>query len=151
MPGKWLIKIDKMKPILNLAFLFLYSTLFLVSCECIQTMCSDPTPFTLVDKTTQKDLVFGSNPIYFKDSIFARTTTDTFFRPVGALDSLRLYLPESDTVYLRVNIGDVDTVIVRYDVLDKTYCCKNGYAVPSSVTYNGRPAVKTNNKFLFGK
>lgn len=56
----------------NFVFVFLLMSLSIIinSCECVVQNCAGAFMFRVLDKQTQKDLVYGTNPIYSKDSVF---------------------------------------------------------------------------------
>ena len=88
--------------------------------------------FRIVSDTSGKDLVFGPNKIYNKDSIrfFSVNGIDTIvFKPdavpvVGTSDSaLRVFFnPTFPIAYMRLSDGDVDTLAITSESYD-TDCC----------------------------
>ena len=103
-----------------------------MGCECVSPQCQLGAYFTIIDKSTKQDLIFGSNPLYFVDSIFAKTLSDTTFlklTPTSPDENSRfLILPYSDTIYLKLNSTEIDTILVSYKSSDKSYCCRNGFS-----------------------
>jgi len=94
--------------------------------------------FRIVSDTSGKDLVFGPNKIYNKDSIrfYSINGPDTIvFKPdavpvVGTPDSaLRVFFnPNYPTAYMRLSDGDVDTLVLTTESYD-TDCCGRIYNV----------------------
>ena len=108
------------------------------------------TIFRLVDKTTGADLVFGPTGLYNKDSIafFSLTGTDTVFHNYGAgpnsspgQDSLLFVSFDHrnfETMFLRLNSLDVDTLRINYEIIDAGPCC-NDYTNSQPLSYNNNP------------
>ena len=110
--------------------------LFFLACdECRNLDCISSDldgNFRIISDTSGKDLVFGPDKIYNKDSIrfFSINGTDTVvFRPeavpvVGTPDSaLRVFFhPTYATAYMLLSDGDVDTLAITSESYD-TDCC----------------------------
>jgi len=110
--------------------------IFLLSCDECRNLDCIPSDidgnFRIISDTSGKDLVFGPDKIYNKDSIrfFSINGTDTVvFRPeavpvVGTPDSaLRVFFnPTYATAYMVLSDGDVDTLAITSESYD-TDCC----------------------------
>ena len=141
-----------MKMRVNFIFGFVYFLFSLLqSCECVVPVCNEDVGFSLIDKISKKDLIFGSNPTYFKDSMSIKSNFAPYYSPVSLFDSTSLFLPFADTIYLRLNSFEVDTAIVHYSVSKKTYCCHTGFASPTYMVFNGKRTNIQGNKFLIEK
>jgi len=130
--------------------ILLTSILFFSACDCFDP-CRVDEVFTIVDKSTGKDLLFGVDAIY--DTHAITFTNANYPQPIPvAVDSPRIYLPTGDTVYLRLNSVDIDTVVVKSSFSgSKSRCCPNGYSKVDTIRYNGRLATKQGNKYIFEK
>ncbi len=163
--GRWLSAIEKEKYYLSqmktyvpmktkLHFrvgFFIFHIFLLQGCECVVPSCSQITGFTLIDRVSKNDLIFGSNPLYFKDSMGIKTNQIPYFTPVASMDSASLYLPDADTIYLRLNSFEVDTAIVSYSHTKADYCCHNGHSSPTYLVFKGRRINIQGSKFLIEK
>ena len=89
--------------------------------------------FRIVSATDGKDLVFGPDKIYDKGQIkfyFLKGADTTLFGyqsvkfPGPGYDSILLvrFFPETDTAYMLLSDGDVDTLTISYKTFD-TKCC----------------------------
>ena len=110
--------------------------LFFLACDECRNLDCIPSDidgnFRIISDTSGKDLVFGPDKIYNKDSIrfFSINGTDTVaFRPdavpvVGTPDSaLRVFFnPTHATAYILLSDGDVDTLAITSESYD-TDCC----------------------------
>lgn len=91
--------------------------------------------FRIVSATDGSDLLFGPTRIYDKNLIKFYTLEDTDttflnFQPTDFGSALRdsiLYvnfLPESETAFMRLSDGDVDTFNISYNTFDSKCCGK---------------------------
>ncbi|MDN3657226.1 hypothetical protein QWZ08_16370 [Ferruginibacter paludis] len=141
-----------MKTKQHFTFGFVYVIfLLLQGCDCINPDCNQTVGFTLIDRISKKDLIFGGNPTYFKDSMSIRTNQIPYYSPVSFMDSASLYLPAADTIYLRLNSVEQDTLIVSYNRSKASYCCHNGYASPTYLVFNGKRTNIQGSKFSLEK
>src|SRR4030088_2853562 len=131
---------------------------FLTSCDpClgVGNACADSFYFRIVDKVNHQDLVFGPGPVYQKDSVYLFTKLTGFLGAMSSIDSNKfmsnLLLPV-DTFYLHLNSADTDTLLMNYD-FRKSYCCKSGHGFGkiTGINYNGLPASKQGDTFIFVK
>ena len=122
----------------------------IASC-CMEGKCNlEPgsSKFRIVSSLNGHDLLFGPTRIYNKDSIkfFSLNGTDTVFHSVGGgvnnypdMDSV-LYVnfdyTHKDTVYVYLNNSIIDTLKLRYQIIDQSRCCP-GYSDITSYNYNG--------------
>ena len=117
--------------------------------------CADTFFFRIVDKATQKDLVFDSNPIYSSDSVYLMTNLPQYPGHMSYHDSTRfqsnLDMPV-DTFYLRLSSADTDTLLMTYNFV-KNYCCKPSgkYGKIAGIKYNGVAARKAGDTYVFEK
>ena len=91
--------------------------------------------FRIISSVDGKDLVFGQNAVYNKNYIrfYSIKDKDTIFFDSenikwsgGVSDSMIQvkFLPKTDTAFMRLSDGDVDTLAVTFKTLD-TKCCGN--------------------------
>ena len=105
--------------------------------------------YRVVNSTNGQDLVFGPNSIYNKDSIkfFSISGSDTIIQqsylsavPNSGSDSMFVVYFSSqqreDTVYIRLNNSDIDTMQLTWKV-DDSKCSKGAWGV-SPYKYNNR-------------
>lgn len=117
--------------------------------------CADSFLFRVVDKVTQQDLVFSPAPVYQKDSVFLTTNRPGYSGPMSYRDSTKfmsaLAIPV-DTFFLRLSASDVDTLLMDYDYV-RVKCCKigSGYGKIKGIKFNGVPAKKAGDTFIFEK
>jgi len=132
--------------VLSLAFIRIFS-----SCDCFSSCYISP-QFTIVDKNTMEDLITGPNPRYFKDSLMQKRPSDSLFFSITDTLNNQLRLVFNDTVLLKLNSRDVDTVVVYYNKAkgDKR-CCGGIFYEPQAVFYNGVSCGYHGNIFLFEK
>lgn len=108
------------------------------------------TRFRIIDKTTGKDLVFGPDKVYDKNTIrfYSLNGTDTIYHHYGAdansnpgQDSL-LYVSmdyrKLETVFVRLSNTDRDTMAVTYPLTDASPCCAD-YNTAKPVAVNNIP------------
>jgi hypothetical protein len=107
--------------------------------------------FRIISIVNENDLVFGPSKIYDKNSIkfFSLSGTDTIFHHYGAgpnpnpgEDSL-LFVDfdyrKKETVYIKLNNADIDTIVLAYQTIDASPCCPD--------YLEGKP-ISCNNNFL---
>ena len=124
------------------------------SCECVVQICADSFMFRLLDKQTHKDLVYGDNPRYVEDSVFVvwqPGSSDRMSFPTGAKFMNNMVGP-ADTLYLHLSPNDYDTLVMTYSYR-QTRCCNapKGFAMVSSIQFNGMPAPYEKGNFLLLK
>ena len=104
-------------------------------CKNASSTCNDSynSFFRIINKTTGQDLVFGPNTIYDKSKIkiFSTKGVDTtyeIYEPYRLIKdnydsvlSLRL-LAKVDTIFIKLNPTDIDTIVVSYG-LSEGRCC----------------------------
>jgi len=134
---------------------FLISCLAIISffsgCDCFSSCYISP-QFTIVDKNTMVDLITGANPRYFKDSLMQKMPSDSLFYPISDTFNTQLRLLFNDTVLLKLNSTDVDTVVVFYNkTKGDRRCCGGIFLEPQTVFYNGVTCGYHGNIFLFEK
>lgn len=129
----------------------MFGILFLSGCDCFSSCYLSP-QFAIVDKYTQEDLISGPNPRYFKDSLMQKKPSDSLFYPVSDTYNTQLRLLFNDTVLLKLNSTDVDTVVVYYNkAKGDRRCCAGVFYEPQAVFYNGVSYGYHGNVFLFEK
>jgi hypothetical protein len=134
-----------------LLFSCLVISFFFSGCDCF-TDCHILPQFTIVDKNTMEDLMTGPNPIYFKDSIMQKIPSDSLFYPIWDTLNNHLTLLFNDTVLLKLNSSDIDTVVVYYTkTKGDRRCCGGVFLEPQTVFYNGAACSYHGNIFLFEK
>lgn len=113
------------------------STVFFCSCTCASLDCASDIyslQFDIVRAVDSADLVFGRQRIYDKNQFlfYALKGTDTIFyeltsygnrlnAPEDSVLSVRFF-PMTDTAYMRLSNGDIDTLAMRFETR-KTKCC----------------------------
>ena len=99
-----------------------------------------------------EDLITGPNPRYFKDSLMQKRPSDSLFYPVSDSFNTQLRLLFNDTVLLKLNNADIDTVVVYYSKSKgDRRCCGGVFLEPQTVFYNGVACGYHGNIFLFEK
>ena len=132
--------------VLSLAIIKIFS-----GCDCFSSCYISP-QFTIVDKGTMEDLISGPNPRYFKDSLMQKMPSDSLFYPVSDSFNTQLRLLFNDTVLLKLNNTDIDTVVVYYSKSKgDRRCCGGVFLEPQTVFYNGVACGYHGNIFLFEK
>ncbi len=131
------------------SFFFIVSIVgisFFSGCDCFSSCYITP-QFAIVDKNTQEDLITGPNPRYFRDSLMQKKPSDSSF--IHVFDD-RLFF--NDTVLLKLNNTDIDTVVVYYSKSKgDRRCCGGVFLEPQTVFYNGVACGYHGNIFLFEK
>jgi len=130
---------------LKLSYTLIFAVLasIFTSCDpCAQTgrPCADVFSFRLVDKITEKDLVFSTVPTYQKDSVDLTSKRPGYLGSLSRTDGnkftstilLPIYL------FLRISSAEIDTLVLAYDFV-KTKCCKSneGFRKLQSIRFNG--------------
>lgn len=105
--------------------------------------------FRILDKTNGIDLVFGPAKIYDKNNIsfYSLNGIDTIFHQYGAgpnqnpgQDSLLFVnfdYRKAETVFIKLSTSDVDTLTLRYQIVDASPCCPDYTSVqPLSLNNN---------------
>ncbi len=115
--------------------------------------CIDMFYFSIVDKASRLPLQFGSYELFrdLKDTANGGLWS-AVYPGNGQPGAARLYANPSipdDTVYLRLDRRDVDTLVfaVRYN---ETKCCSI-YSEISAISYNGQISPKDGDTLLFQK
>jgi hypothetical protein len=117
--------------------------------------CVDKFYFTVVDRANQQP-----QPLRFTQYELFMELGDTangrlwaaVYPENGQLNSVRLYANPSipdDTVYLRLDQQDIDTLLVVAEY-EETNCCSK-YSHISGIYYNGQLSPKDGDTFLFQK
>jgi hypothetical protein len=136
------------------SFFFIVSIVgvsFFSGCDCFSSCYITP-QFAIVDKSTMEDLITGPNPRYFKDSLMQKMPSDSLFYPVSDSFNTQLRLLFNDTVLLKLNNTDIDTVVVYYSKSKgDRRCCGGVFLEPQTVFYNGVVCGYHGNIFLFEK
>jgi len=127
---------------------FLLPTLLFIACDrCIHHSFADPFAFNIVNKSTGKDLIFGTSPVYNPDSIYFLNNPSGY----GNGSSLGIrsnYLSwelvePTDTLFLRLTPTDTDTLLLSYKYIEG-HCCNSpkGFGQLRSIKYNKNIAIK---------
>lgn len=108
--------------------------------------------FRLIDANNGRDLVFGPHAIYESGEIqfYSLSNGDSIqhrcqpgANPNPGQDSL-LYVgfdySHQDTVFIRLNTADTDTLVVDYITIDGSPCCAD-YKMAKPVLYNQAPVA----------
>jgi hypothetical protein len=110
---------------------------FLSSCDpCANLDCISDNyfgQFRIISTVDGKDLVFGNSKIYDKDNIkfyalngpdTTRFDYETQKLPGNGYDSILYvrFFPRSDTAYMRLSNGDIDTFQISYKTIDSRCC-----------------------------
>ena len=106
--------------------------------------------FRIVSKSTGSDLVFGPNKIFDRSQIkvFSVKGRDTILTDVRAIygnspsdSTLYFYLQDkTDTVFLRLNAIDIDTINITYGMANSRCCTFNTI---QAVNYNNSGLIQT--------
>ncbi len=119
-------------------FIYLISIFSIASCCLGNRKCNQGftgATFRIVDKLTSQDLVFGSNAIYNPRSIqfFSMKNLDTTFHLTSIVshssfgqDSVFFIdfgKQQLETVFLKLNNSDMDTLSLLYTRVDGSPCC----------------------------
>jgi len=141
-----------MKIIFSFIMLF-FVVAAIISCECVNTTCNLSPQFTIIDKQTNEDLLTGTNPRYHMDSLMQKRPSDSLYSGFSDTFSIyRLHLLFNDTILLKLNSTDVDTVVVYYNkAKGDRRCCGGVFYEPQAVFYNGVSCSYQGNIFLFEK
>jgi len=139
-------------------FLFALMLKLSAGCECLNTICEDQIQFRIIDKVTKQDLVFGTSPKYKVDSLYFKQRPDTALSS-GYYSSVFVYLQTSlisntipyDTIYLRLTVNDIDTIILTRKNEGSSKCCPNGYKRIMNIKFNGTYVTSEGRNFLFEK
>jgi len=134
------MQLNKMKSYYIIASLFSCG-IFLACNPCanLDCMANDISPdFRIISRTDGKDLVFGNASVYQKEKIkfYFVKGLDTTVLPwqqkknSSSPDSVLAvdFLFRPDTVYLQLNVVDVDTITIKYKS-HKTRCCGTYYEI----------------------
>lgn len=125
------------------------------SCECVvKPPCNGAFNFKVIDKVSHKDLVFGAGARYSSDSIKMINTNDTI--PQSFVDHsqnrLDCYISGSgDTLYLKLNETDVDTLLLSFRTGRHTLCCPSGQRNVTGIRINNVAAKQDSSVFIFEK
>ncbi len=141
---------------IRICFLVILVTL-LNSCECVvKPNCNGGFYFVLQDKVTGKDLIQGPDAKYKLDSVKAHAGSDSsvyqsYVMPVTG-NKLECELNgTSDTLYLKLDSTDTDTLLLSFKHQKRTLCCQNGMRVITAIKYNGKPSSESNGVFILQK
>lgn len=153
----YLFKLHLMKNLIKIFCACFLSSVFLSCDPCYgnRGVCAEQFFFKIVNKLTRQDLVFGTSPVYQRDSVYLLTTLTGYPGRMSFYDSTKfmstLLIPV-DTFFLRFSSTDSDTLIMNYDFV-KQKCCFNprGFGRVNGISYNGISAAKTAGVFVFEK
>ena len=134
---------------------FLLPALLFIACDpCIHQSCADPFAFNIVDKSTGKDLIFGTSPVYNPDSIYFLNNPSGHANG-GTLGIRSNYLSWEliepiDTLFLRLTSTDTDTLFLSYKYIEGD-CCNSpkGFGQLRSIKYNKNIAIKKNKDDIY--
>ncbi len=125
------------------------------SCECVvKPPCNGEFSFKVVDRVSHKDLVFGADPRYSLDSIKMMNTNDTI--PQSFVDHLQNRLScyitgPGDTLYLKLNATDTDTLLLSFRSVKRNTCCPSGSRAVTGIRFNNIQAPQDSLVFIFAK
>ncbi len=124
---------------------FFNSCCFITSSKCILSEYS--ATFKIVDRVTERDLIFGQFKRYDLDSIklFSLSGNDTIFYNLygssytGSTQDSLMYstfnYTRVSTVFVKLSSSDIDTLSLRYQIIDPKSCCEE-CSYPDLVSYN---------------
>ena len=125
------------------------------SCECVvKPPCNGEFNFKIVDKFSHEDIIFGANARYNPDSIRFVATNDTIQPSYIQRSQNRLYCIISnpgDTLYLRLNATDIDTLLLSYRNTKHTLCCPSGGKDVTGIRFNNVQSKQDSLVFIFEK
>jgi len=141
---------------INFVFLLVLLCLTFItnSCECVVKICAGSFMFRVLDKQSRKDLVYEDNPRYVQDSVFLVRQPGISSRisfPTARKFISNMVVP-ADTLFLHLSPTDYDTLVMTYRY-KQTKCCDapKGFAMVSSIQFNGMPAPFENGSYLLLK
>lgn len=138
-------------------FFYFLLPLTLASCCLGNRKCNqdyNASRFRILDKTAGNDLVFGPSKIYDKSFItfYSLNGVDTIFHNYGAgpnptpgEDSLLFVnfdYRKIETVFVRLNNTDVDTLVLSYQLVDGSPCCPD-FTFTQPILYNNNYIKET--------
>ena len=131
------------------------SVVFVQSCECVvKPPCNGEFSFKVVNRATHQDLVFGPNAVYSVDSIKMLNTNDTIppsFVTQG-FNHLDCYINGTgDTLYLKLNASDIDTLLLSFRNTRHTTCCPSGGRVVTGIRFNNIQTQQDSSVFILEK
>ena len=125
------------------------------SCECVvKPPCNGEFSFKVVDRVSHKDLVFGADARYSLDSIKMINTNDTIPQSIvyGFQNRLNCYINGPvDTLYLKLNATDTDTLLLSFRSTRHTTCCPSGGRDVTGIRFNNIQAQQDSLVFIFEK
>lgn len=137
---------------------FLLPALLFIACDrCITgNSCADPFAFKIVDKSTGKDLIFGTSPVYNPDSIHILNNLSGYGN--GNFLGVRSNYLEwdlihpIDTLFLRLTSTDTDTLFLTYNYINR-HCCNSpkGFGQLRSIKYNKDVVIQKDDIYVFKK
>ena len=139
-----------------LVFIITIGTLgFIQSCECVvKPPCNGEFSFKIVDKFSHQDLVFGSGARYNPDSIKVLDTNDSIPTSFIQASQNKLYCyinGPGDTLYLRLNATDTDTLLLSFRNTKRTTCCPSGGRDITQIKFNNLQTKQDSLAFVFEK
>lgn len=133
-------------------------TTLLYSCECVvKPNCNGDFNFILRDKTTKRDLIQGPNAIYSLNTIKIISGTDTtqYSSPIEARQDLGILIchinGSSDTLYMKLNTSDIDTLLVSFRHVKRNLCCPSGSRAITGIIFNDVQTNQENGTFILEK
>ena len=119
-----------------ITFLFFLCLIFSACDPCKNLDCATDNffgQFRIVSETDRRDLLFGQGKLYDKDQLlfYSLKDTDTTFFDYEVVpfagddyDSILQvrFFPKSDTAYMQLNNGDVDTLSLTFQISDSRCC-----------------------------
>ena len=129
--------------------------ILLHSCECVvKPNCNGDFRFKILDKITGQNLVQGPGAKYSLDSIKILPGRDTippaFVYAVENILICSLNGP-GDTLYLRLNASDTDTLLLSFEHIRRSLCCQSGSRAVTGVNFNGIQTRQDSLAFILQK
>lgn len=132
--------------------------ILIIGCECVATHpnCNGNFYFVLLDKSTGRDLIQGTDVKYKLDSITAHAGSDSTVYPIHIIPVTENRLGcelngSSDTLYLKLNDSDTDTLLLSFRNERRTKCCAAGSRIVTDIKYNGKATASENGAFILKK
>jgi hypothetical protein len=148
------------KNVLKISYFFLLIIL-LQGCECVvKPPCNGTFNFALRDKITKKDLIQGPSAIYALDSLRITEGNNPTQPPSSypyninkfSATQLQYFMNGiSDTVYLKLNSMDTDTLLLSFTTYKSNLCCPSGSKGVIAIKFNGVKCKIDSGAFIFEK
>ncbi len=134
-------------------------TISVSGCECVaKPNCNGDFNFILRDKITKSDLLQGANARYSVDTInhnFIIDSTRGSSNYIQPRNDLGIIIWEvfqsSDTLYLKLNSTDTDTLLLSFRNMNGNTCRPTGIRAINGVIYNGEQAKQENGNYILEK